>query len=542
MYFKGNRFIRWTGIVITALLPMIPIKENYYNQEQIRIVGGAEQNGHDYGWQFGNYQLRGANAINEELAKDEEPLPNPVFPPEMGPSAVFFGGTDPGRFVPTYMIYSAKVREDVYLITQNALADNTYMNVMRDLYGNSIWIPAQPDSAGAFTRYVDDVKAGRRPPNADIKIENGRVQISGAMGVMEINGILAQMIFEHNNYKHDFYVEESYIIRWMYPYMEPHGLIMKINKDIQPRISPQRINDDLDFWDWYTRRLTSDNMFRRDIVARKSFSKLRSAIAGLYVFCNERRPEEAERAFHESRLLYPLSPEANFRLAELYMMLGRTVDVKRLISGFGRQDPGNRNVPEFLGHVGRTEQLTTKIRELEGRMKGGGLNVEAAFELSECYFQLGQPATAATILDGILAASNLPAYHCLNVAKLMLRAGRTPEMNKAIDMCTNRMPSNAPVEAYIDIARLYAQSGQLDKMGRTLEQYLRIQPNDWKAWLDLASIQIGMKQTNDASRSLEQALRCGGQQAMTIVNQDPRFRPIPRMAGPKTKNIMDLLR
>ena len=39
------------------------------------------------------------------------------------------------------MIYSAKVRPDIYLITQNALADNTYMNVMRDLYGEQIWIP-----------------------------------------------------------------------------------------------------------------------------------------------------------------------------------------------------------------------------------------------------------------------------------------------------------------------------------------------------------------------------------------------------------------
>ena len=63
------------------------------------------------------------------------------LPTPMETNAIFFGGTDPGRFVPTYMIYSAKVRPDIYLITQNALADNTYMNVMRDLYGDQIWIP-----------------------------------------------------------------------------------------------------------------------------------------------------------------------------------------------------------------------------------------------------------------------------------------------------------------------------------------------------------------------------------------------------------------
>ena len=44
------------------------------------------------------------------------------------------------------------------------------------------------------------------------RVGSDRVQVSGAAGVMEINGILAQMIFEHNNYHHDFYVEESYVM------------------------------------------------------------------------------------------------------------------------------------------------------------------------------------------------------------------------------------------------------------------------------------------------------------------------------------------
>ncbi|MDD4870720.1 MAG: DUF2723 domain-containing protein [Kiritimatiellae bacterium] len=542
VFFKGNSIIIFSGVVIAALLPLIPLKENAYNREQIRVVGGAEQNGHDFGWQFGNYQLRGADAINEELDPDEEPLPNPTYPPEMGTNAVFFGGTDPGRFVPTYMIYSAKVREDVYLITQNALADNTYMNVMRDLYGDRIWIPAQADSAGAFTRYVEDVKANRRPPNADIRIENGRVQISGALGVMEINGILAQMIFEHNNYTNDFYVEESYVIRWMYPYMEPHGLIMKINRNTLPRISQERINNDMDFWDWYTRQLVSNNKFLRDIVARKSFSKLRSAIAGLYIYCNERRAEEAERAFHESRILYPLSPEANFRLAELYMMQNRTKDVKRLISGFGKQDPGNKNVPEFMAHVDRTEKLHDKVRNLENSMKSKTLNIESAFELSDCYFQMGQVGPAVGLLNSILSTTNLPAFFCLNVAKLFQRAGRMGEMNRALDMCRSRLPSNTPSEAYIDMARLYAQSGQMDKMGDILERYLKTQPNDWKAWLDLAAIQMGLKQTNAAIKSLENASRTGGAQALQIINQDQRFQNIRQAISPGTRNIFNLIR
>ena len=364
--FRGNRAIKWLSLSAAMALSLIPIQQNIFNRELIRKCGGAEQNGHDFGWQFGNYQLRGAEAISEELVTQEEPLPNPAFPPEMGKDAIFFGGTDPGRFVPTYMIYSARVREDVDLITQNALADNTYMSVMRDLYGDRIWIPAPPDSARAFQRYVEEIRSGKRPQNAELKIENGRVQVSGALGVMEINGILAQMIFEYNNYKHDFYVEESYVIPWMYPYLEPHGLIMKINKNQIQQFADATIKNDMDFWDWYTRRLTSNNKFNRDVCARKSFSKLRSAIAGIYSF--RRNFGEAENAFQEARMLYSLSPEANFRLAqEVYMPQGRIAETRELMTEFNEADPLNGKGPEFLNHLNRIEKFLQYRETLQGQ-------------------------------------------------------------------------------------------------------------------------------------------------------------------------------
>ena len=161
--------------------PLIPIHENYFNFHLADVTSGADQNGHDFGWQFGNYQLRGAEAIAEELSRDEEPLPNPFFPPEMDPNAIFFGGTDPGRFVPTYMIYSARVRPDVYLITQNALADNTYLDTMRGLYADDIWMPSTDDNREAFSEYTDDVRSGRRPDLGGLSIDSqGRVSVNGA--------------------------------------------------------------------------------------------------------------------------------------------------------------------------------------------------------------------------------------------------------------------------------------------------------------------------------------------------------------------------
>ena len=253
--------------VCATLVAAIPVYENYTNDKLVFAMGSAEQNGHTFGWQFGNYQLRGANAIREELSEDEEPLPNPLWPEEMEPLSIFFGGTDPGRFVPTYMIYSAMVRPDVYLITQNALADDTYMSVERDLYGDEIWIPSKEDSAESFNIYVSEVQSGKRQANADLKIENGRVQVTGALGVMEINGVLTKMMFDHERLRHAFYVEESYVIQWMYPYLTPHGLIMKINPE-RHALNGAIVRNDMEFWDWYQRRLLRDPAFRRDFPAQ----------------------------------------------------------------------------------------------------------------------------------------------------------------------------------------------------------------------------------------------------------------------------------
>jgi len=519
--FRGNRLIVWAGIFVALLLPLVPLHENNSNRELVRVSGGAEENGHDFGWQFGNYQLRGAEAVIEELGPEEEPIPNPVFPPEMGTNAVFFGGTDPGRFVPTYMIYSAHVRSDVFLITQNALADDTYMSVMRDLYGDDIWIPAVEDSALAFQRYVEEVRSGKRPPNAELNIEGGRVQVSGALGVMEINGILAQMIFEHNNYRHDFYVEESYVIQWMYPYLEAHGLIMKINAQPNPMTDEQAKND-LDFWDWYTRRLTGNEKFLRDVVARKSFSKLRSALGGLYAFNS--RFAQAERAFNESRLLYPLSPEANFRLVqEVLIRQGLVTKARETMKDFGRQDPGNDRVGEYVKYLERTEQTMRRVTELEAMQQQSKLDINTILELAECYLQTGQSAKLKETASQLLSVTNFPPQVYFRLAAVLQGAKMQDEMVRAIDLCLPQIPASSPPETYLQLANWLAQANRIEKMLPVLQKYLQVAPQDWKAWVDMGYLYLVQHQPQQAIQALNQARYYGGPEAENLISQDQRF-------------------
>lgn len=518
------------GLLVAA----IPVYENYTNEYLVFSMSGAEQNGHDFGWQFGNYQLRGADAITEELEADEEPLPNPLFPPAMEPNAIFFGGTDPGRFVPTYMIYSARVRPDVFLITQNALADNTYMNTMRDLYGNPIWIPTPDDSARAFQIYVDEVQAGKRPKNADLTIENGRVQVSGALGVMEINGILCDMIFQKNKARHAFYIEESYVINWMFPYLTPHGLIMKINAERTP-IERATMQDDMMFWDWYTRHLLRAPMFRRDLPAQKSFSKLRSAIAGLYAARG--MLGESERAFQEARTLYPVSPEANFRLIqEVLLRQARYAEAIDILDEYNQRDPNNGRGFDFASFIRRVRETEAKVRELTAKAQASKtLAPDDAFELAMAYRELGQNESAATYLNQLAGLPNLSVERLFEIGTLLGSLKKHADAAKVMDSVMARLPSNVPPEQLMEIVRVYGEAGQPDKMIVPLSRYLQLRPNDWNAWLDMATLSAMRQQQQQMQYALRKALELGKSQALQRIQENGVLRQV---AGPVLQQMM----
>src|SRR5213075_2535731 len=50
--------------------------------------------------------------------------------------SIYFGGTDPGRGLPTAFSKSQINADPFYTLTQNPLADNTYLTYLRNTYGD----------------------------------------------------------------------------------------------------------------------------------------------------------------------------------------------------------------------------------------------------------------------------------------------------------------------------------------------------------------------------------------------------------------------
>ena len=105
------------------------------------------------------------------------------------------------------------------------LLEDAYPELAKSIGGvypdREILTPSNEDSQRAFQEYLGDAqrrldhdkKAPNEPrqikPGEDVRVIDNRVQVSGQVAVMAINGLLTKVIFDKNP-NHEFYVEESF--------------------------------------------------------------------------------------------------------------------------------------------------------------------------------------------------------------------------------------------------------------------------------------------------------------------------------------------
>jgi hypothetical protein len=212
-----------------------------------------------------------------------------------------------------------------------------------------IWVPSDDDVQAALRQYLNELRTRRPVPGEEVKFEGNRVSLLGATSVLAVNSYLTKALFDHNKGQHTFYVEESYATPWMYPYLEPFGLIFRVNKEPIPRLTTDMISRDRAWWDALFEDLHNNPRFERDEAAQRAFSRLRSAFGGLYAF--RHMVPEAEYALRQSIALCPESPDGNFRLAQLYVELRRYDDALAVLGNFAKHNPSNLRIAELIDSV-----------------------------------------------------------------------------------------------------------------------------------------------------------------------------------------------
>jgi len=577
--------------------------------------GHSEQRNHWYGYWFGHDMFTppfvapdGKLSYDPKLREQALKGPNAkeVYP-EMTPGTILYGGTDPGRFCPTYMIFCESFiphkdqpkqdqnfdRRDVYIITQNALADDTYMEYIRSQYNRStqidppffsewlrseeerrlndstnwkaqlvykildtplmkigkriedkrraegiyppkeIYIPNGDDMKRAFNDYSMDVqqrykhdtdprlkdeprqlKQGETP----IVTPDGRFSVQGQTSVMAINGLLTKDIFDHNP-TNDFYVEESFPLDWMFPYLEPYSDIMHINRTPLTELTDEVVKRDHVFWsacstrmtgDWITYNTTTkeltefvdrvyfqhdfngftgDARFIRDEQAQRSFSKLRTAIAGVYAWRlgwlsqtptppqyvakpgaeRDRMIREAEFAYRQAFVYCPFSPEVVFRYVQFLADLGRFADAYEIAKTCQKLDPNNGGVTALVEQL---RPMANSLNELEGKVAANPKDYASVIALAAAYYQSQQGPKAVVLLDKMVADPSVDLNFVSQVVQVYEAVHDyvhlEPAMRRLVEQGTN--PKD---KGYLDLARLQMvlqkQPEALDSINRAFQ-------------------------------------------------------------------------
>jgi hypothetical protein len=513
--------------VLVAALPVVSL---------VRHWRECSQRGHDFGTELGYRMFRPGGDYGD-----------------MERGSVLFAGTDPGRFIATYMIFvDSQVapahrlrvaedfdRRDVALITQNALVSPQYREYLRDHYTRrrpepakpesllgrpgwqnfvlaiwwyglgrenayplkQLWLPDETTVQQVWSDYLTQRRGGRATRDERIELAGDEVRIRGLGAVIAVNGELSRMIFERNRDTHAFYVEESYVLPWMYDYAEPYGVILRLSPDATPVLDGRVLGRDRQYWDALVHELQARSAYQADLTAQRTFAKLRSTIAGLYA--HRGLLAEAEYAFRQARSLCPESFDASYRLSQLYTGLNRLDDALAVLVDYQRYDRFNPQIQQSLVGLTRMREQLAAIRELERQWSARRDDIPVALRLLTGYAQLRRHADVDSLVADLLGRDVFDA--------VQLR----------------------------EVLRLYAQADRLERAAQLLESYLQQYSNSRQGWYELAAIRATQRNCGACVAALGRALALEGERGtlrdqlemdtrFTFCRQDPLFERFRR--------------
>jgi hypothetical protein len=281
------------------------------------------------------------------------------------PGRVYVGGTDAGRYIPT-LLNETSGGEPHIIVTQNALADGTYLNYLGFLYGDRMATLTGEESQRAFQSYISDAKQrfehdrafpdepSQLRPGEDVRVTDNRVQISGQVAVMAINERLLQTLLAKNP-DLGFALEESYPFKSTYGAASPLGPLMELRaSDDQNQLSAERAGQSLDYWRAAAQRFEGDSE-ALDSNTRKAWAQMATAQGNL--FAGRQYSAEAEQTYRLARDIAPDFLEPIGGLARLLVDTGRAAEAGQLLDDFARAHSGQRGAVEAFRRTLRSGPL-----------------------------------------------------------------------------------------------------------------------------------------------------------------------------------------
>jgi hypothetical protein len=263
------------------------------------------------------------------------------------PGMVYVGGTDEGRWVPTLMNETSEGERRI-VITQNGLADGTYTEYLRFLYGDRFNTLSNEDSQRAFQDYINDAQKrfehDQQFPNEpkqvrdneQIEIKDGKTQVGGMVAVMDINERLLRLLMDKNP-ELSFALQESFPLKGIYDGAAPLGPIMELRAQDQSSFTAERAAESVYYWRTIADQLRASPDGANGETPLNSYSKL--AVGQANLFAEHGFTESAEQTYRIALGLVPSHVDAVTGLAGLLERTGRAQDARILLDQFVRDFP-----------------------------------------------------------------------------------------------------------------------------------------------------------------------------------------------------------
>jgi tetratricopeptide (TPR) repeat protein len=262
------------------------------------------------------------------------------------PGAIYIGGSDPGLFIPS-MLNATSASDPHVMLTQNALADISYLNYLSDVYGDQLKTLTADESQQAFQAYYQDAQQRLQHdqqfpdepkqvlPSEDIKQEDGRLSISGQTAVMAINERLLQTLMQ-NNPDASFALEESFSLPSTYPGAVPAGPIMQLRAGQNP-VTPDVAAQTVNYWSTAAQNLMADPEAAGSPETMLLYSHEATAQANLLAADNYN--SQAEQAYNLASQLAPTNFDAIRGLSTVLSQSGQTDQAIQILNDFAQKNP-----------------------------------------------------------------------------------------------------------------------------------------------------------------------------------------------------------
>jgi len=237
------------------------------------------------------------------------------------PGMVYVGGTDPGCFIPTFLNETSEGEHHVVL-TQNALADGSYLDYLNFVYDNRLNTLGHDDSERAFQEYIADAQKRfqhdqefpdepkRMRPGEESHIgENNKISVAGPAAVMAINETLFQKLMDKNP-DTSFAIEQSFAFTSIYSNTAPLGPLLELRiQDTRDELTTERAAQSVDYWRTISQQLLSDAEAANSSEVRMAYVKAASEQAAL--FLDRHLTSEAGQTYEIAIQLASSSPNAS---------------------------------------------------------------------------------------------------------------------------------------------------------------------------------------------------------------------------------------